>query len=96
MVQFTLPTTRENSKPHLQGFDVLKEMQERQRQKQMDCFDCRLGVRDIPLLEPGDVVWLSDWQRMAQLKNRLVLTLIKWQYPLVNKEMAKLDDTETV
>ncbi|XP_011406246.1 PREDICTED: uncharacterized protein K02A2.6-like [Amphimedon queenslandica] len=56
----TLPTTRENRKPHLPDCDVLKHIEEEQRRKQKDRFDCRHGVRDLPLLEPGDVVWLSD------------------------------------
>lgn len=58
----TLPTTREARKPYLPDRDSLQVKEKEQRRKQKEYFDHHHGVKELPLLEPGDLVWVSDRQ----------------------------------
>lgn len=58
----TLPTTREARKQCLPDRDSLQVKEKEQRRKQKEYFDHHHGVKELPLLEPGDLVWVSDRQ----------------------------------
>ena len=62
ILRSTLPTTREARKPCLPDRDSLQVKEKEQRRKQKEYFDHHHGVKELPLLEPGDLVWVSDRQ----------------------------------
>ena len=60
MLRSTLPSTREARKPSTPNRDSVTDKEERQRKKQEENYNRRYRARELPLLLPGDTVWMSD------------------------------------
>ena len=91
ILRSTLPTTREARKPCLPDRDSLQVKEKEQRRKQKEYFNHHHGVKELPLLEPGDLVWVSDRQETGAGESRLVLAHTTLRLPQVC-----LDGTEEI
>ena len=61
----TVPMTREQRKPKVPDQQSLKAREEEIKRNQKNNFDSRRGVRDLPELEEGELVWTPDRQAEA-------------------------------
>lgn len=71
VLRSTVPTTRYIRKPRLPDFDSLQGKEKQQRQKQKEYFDQHHGVKQLPQLEPGDTVWVSDRQERGAVEEQV-------------------------
>ena len=60
MLRSTLPSTRETRKSSTPNRDSVIDKEERQRKKQKENYNHRYRARELPVLFPGDTVWMSD------------------------------------
>jgi transposase InsO family protein len=60
ILRSTVPSSREIRKPSIPDSKSLIAREKQLREKQKRNFDRRHGVRELPVLTEGDLVWLSD------------------------------------
>ena len=58
----TVPITREQRRPKVPDQQSLRAWEEEIKRNQKKNFDSWRGVRNLPELEEGDLVWIPDWQ----------------------------------
>ena len=58
----TVPIIERQRKPHIPDFNAVAARDGRAKKRQKDNFDARRGARNLPTLDPGDSVWVTDRQ----------------------------------
>jgi len=58
----TVPIIERQRKPHIPDFSAVAARDGRAKKRQKDNFDARRGARNLPTLDPGDSVWVTDRQ----------------------------------
>ena len=66
-----VPITREQRIPQVPDIDTLKEREKQLKDRQKRNFDKRHGVRDLPQLIPGDLVWMPDREEEAVVEEEV-------------------------
>ena len=66
-----VPITREQRRPQVPDIDTLKEREKQLKDRQKRNFDKRHGVRDLPQLIPGDLVWMPDREEEAVVEEEV-------------------------
>lgn len=66
-----IPSTRESREPTIPDRHEVKEKDKKQKSNQKRNYDHRHGSRELPDLEPGDKVWISNRQEQAQVQNQV-------------------------
>ena len=67
----TVPITREQRKPNVPDQALLKAREEEIKRNQKRNFDRRCGVRELPELNPGDLVWIPDREEEAVVQDEV-------------------------
>lgn len=67
----TVPITRGQRKPKVPDQQSLRAREEEIKRNQKKNFDSRCGVRDLPKLEEGDLVWIPDRQTEAVVQEEV-------------------------
>lgn len=67
----TVPITREQRKPKVPDQQSLLAREEEIKRNQKKNFDSRHGVRDLPELEEGELVWIPDRQAEAVVQEEV-------------------------
>ena len=67
----TVPITREQRKPKVPDQQSLRAREEEIKRNQKKNFDSRRGVRNLPELEEGDLVWIPDRQIEAVVQEEV-------------------------
>lgn len=63
----TLPVHPEQRKPEVPDFNTVESRDARAKVRQKANFDSHRGARDLPVLVPGDSVWVSDRKTPGQV-----------------------------
>ena len=66
-----VPMTRKQRKPKVPDQQSLKAREEEIKRNQKNNFDSRRGVRDLPELEEGKLVWIPDRQAEAVVQEKV-------------------------
>ena len=67
----TVPIPREQRKPKVPDLESLRAREEEIKRSQKRNFDIRHGVRDLPELEEGELVWIPDRQSEAVVQEEV-------------------------
>ena len=71
ILRSTLPTCRESRKPKIPDYKLLVTKERQLRQKQKENYDRRHGVKELPSLLPGDLVWVTDRQEEGTVQEQV-------------------------
>ena len=66
-----VPITREQRTPKVPEIETLRAREKQLKDRQKQNFDKRHGVRDLPQLLPGDLVWMSDRETEAVVEEEV-------------------------
>ena len=70
VLRSTVPTTRPQRTPQIPDLEVVRSQDHLQKAKQKRNFDARHQTQQLPPLESGDPVWLSEREELVQLEMR--------------------------
>ena len=63
----TLPEVRERRKPKVVDFYALEEKDDCLKERQKQNHDTRHRAKELPQLEPGDYVWITDRETIGKV-----------------------------
>ena len=67
----TVPMTREQRKPKVPDQTLIKAREEEIKKNLKRNYDRRYGVRELPELNPGDIVWIPDREEEAVVQEEV-------------------------
>uniref|UniRef100_A0A1X7VWU4 Uncharacterized protein n=1 Tax=Amphimedon queenslandica TaxID=400682 RepID=A0A1X7VWU4_AMPQE len=70
-LQSNIPSTRESREPTIPDRHEVEEKDKKQKSNQKCNYDHHHGSRELPDLEQGDMVWISNIQEQAQVQKKV-------------------------
>ena len=67
----TVPTTIAQRKPKIPNLTSVREKDKKSKVRQKQDFDSHHGARELPLLQPGDQVWVSGREMEAEVQGEV-------------------------
>ncbi len=77
ILRSTVPTTRTQRPPRVPNQQFVRAQDRKIKDRQKRNFDSHHGVRELPSLEPGDLVWLPDRQSEGEIQKQVSHSLLR-------------------